>query len=76
MKTRTKRHQRILALYHGEDYIYDGTAEELGDRIGVSAATIVFYATNSYHRRLENGQRNEANSYIAVRIGWDDDDDF
>ena len=50
-------------LYHGDEFIAIGTAEELAEKQGVAPETIKFYATPAYARR-DTGQ----NRFIAVKI--------
>lgn len=59
------------ALYHGDEFIAIGTADELARMQGVAPETIKFYATPAYASR-DKGQ----NRFIAVRIsGRDSEDD-
>lgn len=48
-----KRHfnNRIYALYRGEEYLTDGTQEELAQYSGVKRKTIQFYTTPSWLKR-------------------------
>lgn len=45
---------RIFALYRGELNICDGTVEEIAEHTGMSVATIKFYTSPSYRRRLQD----------------------
>ncbi|MBN2878673.1 MAG: hypothetical protein JXN65_03490 [Clostridia bacterium] len=46
-----------FALYKGEDLLGIGTIKELAKKNNVKEATIKFYGTNSYKRRVEKRQR-------------------
>lgn len=59
------------ALYHGDEFIAIGTAEELARMQGVAPETIKFYATPAYAKRGDKGQKR----FIAVRITERDSED-
>ncbi|HWL13681.1 MAG TPA: hypothetical protein VNQ57_11875 [Ureibacillus sp.] len=48
-----KRHfnNRIYALYRGDEYLADGTQEELAQYLGVKRKTIQYYLTPSWLKR-------------------------
>lgn len=56
------------ALYHGDDFIDLGTAEELSERNGVQADTIRYYATQKHKTTRWNGT-----GYVVIRIEEDDE---
>lgn len=55
-------YRQIYAAYRGETNIADGTAEELGRKLGVKPKTIRKWATPSYHKR------NKGRRIIVVKL--------
>ena len=53
---------KIYALYHGDNYIMQGTKQELADYIGVKVKTISFYMTPAWKKRTNY------NGYIVIRV--------
>ena len=45
------RPEEKYALYHGDEFIAEGTAKELAEIEGVTPKTISFYSTPSYMKR-------------------------
>lgn len=43
---------KIYALYKGDEYITDGTLEELSQKTGKKEATLKFMTTPSYEGRI------------------------
>lgn len=41
----------IYALYKGDEFVTDGTAKEIANKMNVSISTIKFYASPTYKRR-------------------------
>lgn len=68
------KHKRIYALYRGDIYIRDGTADELAAETGLKVNTISWYATGVRRRRIDSQRRKSKKSIIVEPIGWDDDD--
>lgn len=52
-----KKIKKIYAYYKGDDYICDGTLEELAKRFNVGKRTIIYYATPTHIKRNKNGIR-------------------
>jgi len=49
---------QIFALYRGEDYLADGTLDELAQFLGVKRKTVQFYMTPTWLKRTsENALR-------------------
>ena len=69
------KHKRIYALYRGDVYICDGTADELAMATGLKVATILWYATGVRRCRVDSQLRKSKKSIIVEPIGWDDDDE-
>lgn len=57
---------RIYALYKGEQYIIDGTKQELADYLGVKIRTIDFYLSPTYAKR---GKGSKGNRKKVIYIG-------
>lgn len=55
-------YRQIYAAYRGETNIADGTAEELGRKLGVKPKTIRKWATPSYHKR------NQGRRIVVVKL--------
>ena len=53
----------IYALYHGDDYIMQGTKQELADYLGVKSRTIEFYMSKAYEKRNHKG-----NNYKVIVV--------
>ena len=48
---------RIYALYHGDEWLTDGTRSELASYLNVSERTITFYLSNTHAKRNKEGYR-------------------
>ena len=59
----------IYAVYKGENYIYDGTSDEICNELGIKKATFNFYRSNWYKK---NRQTKKNNRIIIVRIDKED----
>lgn len=57
------------ALYRGDEFVDVGTADELAERMGVKAETVLFYASPSWRRRSASYR----NPTVAVRLGGEVD---
>jgi len=55
--------KKIYALYKGDNYIMDGTKQELAKYLKVQISTINFYKSPTYKRR------NKGNRTIVVYLG-------
>lgn len=55
--------KKIYALYKGDNYMMDGTKQELADYLKVKVRTIDFYMSPTYKRR------NKGNRTIVVYLG-------
>lgn len=60
----------IYAIYKGEENLFDGTAKECAEYLGVSINTIHFWNTRTYKKRIEGlTKRGKArNCKIAIVI--------
>lgn len=56
--------EREVVVYRGEDIIATGTYRECAEALGVLPATIAFYTTPTYQRRL--AKRKDHGRRIAV----------
>lgn len=45
------------ALYHGDDFIGIGTVKYLAELINVKPATVNFYKSKTYQKRVPNGYK-------------------
>ena len=45
--------EKIYALYRGDEYICDGTIEEVAKKQGVKVETIYFYKSPTYKKRTK-----------------------
>lgn len=59
----------IYAVYKGEKYLCDGTAEECAKKLNLKRETIWFYATSARKKRDKTGR-----GTIAVVIGKEKDE--
>lgn len=62
-----KKIKKIYALYKGDNYITDGTIEELAEYLKVKPRTIRYYTTPAYKKRM-----NLENAINVVCIGKDE----
>jgi len=53
-----------LAVYKGDNLICIGTAEECAEHMGVLVATVKFYLTPTYQRKI--AKRKNPRNYITV----------
>jgi NADH:ubiquinone oxidoreductase subunit E len=51
------RKKRIYALYKGDEYIRDGTKQELADYLGVTTKTITFYSSKVQQERYKGNRK-------------------
>lgn len=61
----------IYALYKNEEFIDLGTKKYLSEKIGVKLATINYYNSQVYKKRIENMKFKGKNSYIVIKIEED-----
>ncbi len=64
---------REYALYKGDDILAIGTVEEIAKEMGIKPATVRYYNSQAYRRRLEKQKRTENSVRIAVPL--DDEED-
>lgn len=53
---------KIYALYHGDDYLMQGSKQEIADYLGVKIRTIDFYLSPTYKKRTNY------NGYLVIRV--------
>lgn len=61
----------IYALYKNEEFIDLGTKKYLSEKIEVKPATINYYNSQVYKKRIENMKFKGKNSYIVIKIEED-----
>lgn len=77
---------RIFALYKGDQYIMDGTCEQIAKARNCSVRGIKFLLTGVYKKRVENREKNRERSskgclslvYLGEGswgYGWRDEDE-
>lgn len=59
-----KRKKRIYALYKGETYLFDGTIQQIANRLGISPNTVRYYGAPVYKRRTKD----DGNAYRLVFV--------
>lgn len=61
---------KIYAIYKGEENLFDGTARECAEKLGVSINTIHFWNTKAYKKRIESLRKSgkARNCKIAIVI--------
>lgn len=52
----------IYALYHGDNYIMQGSKQELADYLGVKIRTIDFYLSPTYKKRTNY------NGWLVIKV--------
>lgn len=52
----------IYALYHGDNYLMQGSKQELADYLGVKIRTIDFYLSPTYKKRTNY------NGYLVIKV--------
>lgn len=58
--------QRIYSLYKGDNYIIDGTKQEIADYLGIKIKSLNFYLTPTYAKR---GKSENANRKKLIYLG-------
>lgn len=56
------RKKKIYALYKGDEWITDGTKEELAEYLNVKIRTIDFYSTRRWK------ERSKSKSYLIIKL--------
>ncbi len=55
----------IYALYRGDEYVADGTVDELANKLNVKTKTIYTLASRFHHQSVKQ----DGNAIIAVKLG-------
>ena len=58
----------VYAVYKGEEYLFEGTKEEICKRLGISVATFNFCRSSYY----KNRKTHLNNRRIIIRVDGDD----
>lgn len=53
-----KRRKIVYALYSGEEFIAEGTADEIADKLNVKRTTIMHYKTPAYKKTIDERIKN------------------
>ena len=61
------------ALYRGDDLIIIGTLEDLAKEMGIKVASVKWYMSNSYQKRMDK-MKNKDNAVIIFQI--DDEEEM
>lgn len=61
------------AVYKGEDFLVMGTLAECAEKLGVLPATVYFYSTPTYQRRLAK-RKMTGNARVTVPLDEEDDE--
>ena len=48
------RNHHVYAVYRGDEYVTDGTLEEIGKTLGMTRKSLFWYLTPSAMRKLES----------------------
>lgn len=56
---RRGRKEKIYAFYQGEEMVTSGTLQEIADETGLTVATLRFYCTPAYKRRVKGNNHRE-----------------
>lgn len=64
-----------VAVYRGEEFLTSGTYSECAEVLGVLPATIYFYTTPTYQRRLARRKRDGGNRIAVVKLTDDEEDE-
>lgn len=60
---------RHYAIYQGEEFLFEGTAQECADYLGIKVTTVRFLNSNAYKKRTKNSK----NPRVAFVIEDDED---
>ena len=52
------------AIYQGEEFLYEGTAQECADYLNIQVTTVRFLNSNAYKKRIKNSK----NAKVAIAI--------
>ena len=70
MRKKYERHNPwIYAAYKGDEFLCEGTKEEICDILGIKVATFHFYRTNYYKKNRDTGRNNRR---IIMRVDGKD----
>lgn len=61
-----KKLKSIYAIYDGDEFLTEGTAKEIADKLGIKPDTIYFYASSTYSKRMVD----KPNARIAIKIDY------
>lgn len=50
----------IYAVYKGEEFITEGTREEICERLHIKKNTFYYYRSKFWHKRFKNGKNHRA----------------
>ena len=73
---RKERKLNQYALYKGDDFLFQGTAKECAEFLGVKRHTVYWMTTPSYHKRVKDGNRLIAIKIDDIEDDWVDEDDW
>lgn len=63
----------VVAMYKGDDFLFEGTIEECAAHRNVKPETIYYYTTPAYERKL--AKRKTRNPITVIRLDDDLDDE-
>lgn len=66
--TYKKKNKNDYALYKGDMFVSLGSIKEIAKEMGLKEATVKFYASPSYQKRVPAG-----NGYILIKIEEDEE---
>lgn len=67
--------RKEYAVYKGENLLCIGTVRECAESLGVLPATIKFYTTPTYQKRIDKRKSTTRNGYVTVtRLDLDNED--
>lgn len=55
----------IYAVYQGDSYLFDGTAEEVANRLKIKVESVKWHATPSGQQRAEKSK----NRRVIIKLG-------
>lgn len=71
-----RRSMKLYAMYRGEECLCTGTADEISEQMNIKKATLWFYGSPTYRKRLESRKRGPSDKQrIIVCIGKEDDEE-
>ena len=72
---KSKKMNRIYAVYQGGEMVFDGTAQECADYLNIKLESFMWNTTPAAQRRV-NERKNPEKALAIIDLGCDDDEEW